>query len=155
MADPRVHGAGESTQFSPATQQNPDTGPSLGQLVGDLIADAQLLARREFDLARTEIMGEVNKVRQGATLLGAGMAVTALGGLFLVAMVAELLVEVGGLNRWLAYLIVGAVLAVAGGIVLAVGVQRFKTVDPVPRETIASVREDLTWLKEQSPSERT
>src|SRR5690606_4250109 len=125
------------------------------QLLSNLIADAQTLARKELDLAKTEIMGEVDKVRNGAVMLGAGIGLATVGGLFLVAMVAELLVEFGGLDRWLSYLIVGAVLAVIGGIVLYVGIKRFQTVDPVPRETIDSVRKDVSWLKEQSLSDRT
>jgi hypothetical protein len=128
--------------------------PSIAQLLSNLIADAQTLVRKEFDLAKTEIMSEVDKARQGAIMLGAGIALAAIGGLFLLAMVAELLVALG-LDRWLAYLILGGVLAIAGGVVLFIGIKRFQTVDPVPRETIETIREDVSWLKEQSPSDRT
>lgn len=149
MADLRARAVGEGQPREPVAE------PSNAQLISSLIADAQTLVRKEFDLAKTEIMDEVGKVRQGATMLGAGLALAAIGGIFLVATVAELLVEAGGLERWLAYLIVGGVLAIIGAIVLYVGIQRLQTVDPVPRETIDSVRKDVSWPKEQSPSDRT
>lgn len=156
MADVRSRVVGEGPLRDPAAPPPTVVGgePSIAQLLSNLIADAQTLVRKEFDLAKTEIMSEVDKARQGAIMLGAGIALAAIGGLFLLAMVAELLVALG-LDRWLAYLILGGVLAIAGGVVLFIGIKRFQTVDPVPRETIETIREDVSWLKEQSPSDRT
>lgn len=156
MADVRSRAVGEGPLRDPTAPPPTTVGaePSIAQLLSNLIADAQTLVRKEFDLAKTEIMSEVDKVRQGAIMLGAGIALAAIGGLFLLAMIAELLVA-AGLDRWVAYLILGGVLAIAGGIVLYTGIKRFQTVDPVPRETIETIREDVSWLKEQSPSDRT
>lgn len=154
MADIRTRAVGEGPLRDPTAPAPAGAEPSIAQLLSNLVADAQTLVRKEFDLAKTEIMGEVGKVRQGAIMLGAGIALAAIGGLFLLAMIAELLVA-AGLDRWVAYLILGGVLAIAGGIVLYTGIKRFQTVDPVPRETIETIREDVSWLKEQSPSDRT
>ncbi|NTU84300.1 MAG: phage holin family protein, partial [Chloroflexales bacterium] len=106
-------------------------------------------------IAKTEILDEVGKVRQGATLVGVGIALASVGSIFLVAMMAELLVEIGGLERWLAYLCVGWLFATIGVGVLYLGIRRLNAVDPIPRETIDSVRKDMSWPKEQSPSDRT
>lgn len=154
MADIRSRAVGEGQLHDPMAPPASQQEPSIAQLLSNLIADAQTLVRKEFALAKTEILGEVDKVRQGAIMLGAGIALAAIGGLFLLAMLAELLVA-AGLDRWVAYLILGGVLAIAGGIVLYTGIKRFQTVDPVPRETIETIKEDVTWLKEQSPSDRT
>lgn len=154
MADIRSRSVGEGPLRDPTAPPAMQQEPSIAQLLSNLVADAQTLVRKEFDLAKTEIMSEVDKVRQGAIMLGAGIALAAIGGLFLLAMIAELLVA-AGLDRWVAYLILGGVLAIAGGIVLYTGIKRFQTVDPVPRETIETIREDVSWLKEQSPSDRT
>lgn len=70
-------------------------------------------------------------------------------------MIAEMLVFFGGLPHWAAYLIVGGVITLIGGIVIYLGIQRFQELNPVPEETIDSVRKDVSWLKEQSPSDRT
>jgi hypothetical protein len=52
-------------------------------------------------------------------------------------------------------LIVGAIFAIGGGLLLKQGMKRIQDVDPVPRETIESVRKDVQWIKEQSPSDKT
>lgn len=164
MADPKARSVGEGPLHEPSvapavpavpTVPDPEPQPSLAQLFNNLIADAQLLIRREIDLARTEIKQEVDKARQGATLLGAGLALALIGLVFLVAMIAEMLVFFGGLPHWAAYLIVGGVITLIGGIVIYLGIQRFQELNPVPEETIDSVRKDVSWLKEQSPSDRT
>lgn len=140
-----------AAEVPPATDQE----RSIAQLVSGLVADAQNLARKEMALARAEIMGEIRKSRQGAIGLGIGAALAFIGSLFLTAMVVDLLVEFADMERWLANLIVGGIYAIVGGVSLYFGIKRFQTVDPVPRETIDSVREDVAWLKEQTPSGKT
>lgn len=129
--------------------------PSIAQLLSSLIGDAQTLVRREVDLARAEIMGEIARARQGAIWLGAGIGAAAIGGLFLLVALAEALAYYDVMARWLAYLLIGIVLAIGGAIALIVGIQRFQKVDPVPHETIDSVRKDISWLSEQAQSETT
>lgn len=157
MADLNARSLGEKPLRDPApvTAAATEPQPSLAQLFNSLIADAQLLIRREIDLARTELRQEVDKMRQGAILLGAGLVLALIGLNFLIAMFAELLVVFGGLAYWTAYLIVGGGVALIGAIVIYVGIQRFQEVNPVPEETIDSVRKDVSWLKEQSPSDKT
>jgi hypothetical protein len=92
--------------------------------------------------------------RQGATMLGAGVAAATIGGIFLLVALAEALVTFHILDRWLSYLIIGAILAVAGAIALGMGLQRFRKVRPVPQETIDSIRQDVTWLSEQVRSDK-
>jgi hypothetical protein len=157
MADLNARSVGEKPLRDPVTAPAAanEPQPSLAQLFNSLIADAQLLIRREIDLARTELRQEVSKTRQAATLLGAGLVLALIGLNFLIAMFAELLVVFGGLAYWLAYLIVGGGVALIGGIIIYLGIQRFQEVNPVPEETIDSVRKDVSWLKEQSPSDKT
>jgi uncharacterized membrane protein YqjE len=129
--------------------------PSIAQLLSSLIGDAQTLVRREVDLARAEITEEIARVRRGAVMLGAGIGIAAVGGLFLLVGIAEALVAFDILSRWLSYLVLGLIFAIIGAIALIVGIQRFKEVDPIPHETIDSVRKDMSWLSEQNPSDRT
>src|SRR5438067_6042255 len=79
---------------------------SIAQLLGELIADAQELVRKEVLLAKTEIKEEIDKARQGAISLGIGAAFALLGGLFLIQMVVHLLVWAFGIPLWVSYLIV-------------------------------------------------
>ena len=128
---------------------------SIAQLAGELIADAQELVRKEVLLAKTEIKEEIDKARQGAISLGIGAAFALLGGLFLIQMVVHLLVWAFAIPLWVSYLIVGGLLAVVGVVLLLRGRSRVSAIDPVPHETLESVRKDVEWIKEQTPSART
>ncbi|MBC8075248.1 MAG: phage holin family protein, partial [Chloroflexales bacterium] len=122
-----------------------DTGnDSIAGLLGGVIADAQQLVRREVDLAKQEVLIEVDKVKQGAISLGIGGGVLALGGIMLLLMLVHGLNEWFGLPMWASYLIVGGVLAIVGAVLLFTGLNRLKQVDPVPHETISEVRKDMS-----------
>lgn len=127
--------------------------PSLAELTSRLIADAQTLVRKEVELARAELSDELNKAKQAGVALGAGAAIAGVGALLLVIMVVQLLIAWGA-APWLAYLIVGGALTVVGSLALLAGMRRAQTIDPMPHETIDTVREDVEWLKEQSRSAR-
>lgn len=135
-------------------QRERDDSPSIAQLLGGIVEDAQLLVRREVDLAKQEVTNEINKVKQGATSLGIGIGLAAVGGIMLTLMIVYLLHEVAGLSLWLSYLIVGAVLGGVGAFLLMQGINRMKQVDPIPRETVETVKEDIAWIREQNPSDK-
>lgn len=128
--------------------------PSIAQLLGGIVEDAQLLVRREVDLAKQEVTNELNKVKQGATSLGIGVGLAAVGGIMLTLMIVYVLHEVAGLSLWISYLIVGVVLGGVGAVLLMTGINRMKQVDPVPHETIETVKEDVAWIREQNPSDK-
>ena len=130
----------------------PDT--SVAELISGLVSDAQQLVHREIDLAKREVRIEVDKVRQGAVALGAGAGLAVVGALLLGHMLVYLVQALTGLSLWVSYLIVGALFAIGGGLLLMQGIKRMKDVDPVPRETIETVKEDLQWIKEQNPSDK-
>jgi hypothetical protein len=134
--------------------ENRVTETSVTELVSGLVSDAQQLVRKEIDLAKHEVSAEIGKVRQGAVALGIGAGM-ALIGAFLLAQMLVYLLNVLGISLWVSYLIVGGLFAAIGGILLMQGVNRMKQVDPVPHETIESVRKDVEWIKEQSPSDKT
>lgn len=155
MADEQAYAIGESRRplgAGPPLQEQ--TEPSLAQLLGGLIGDAQTLVRREIDLARAEVTTEIDRARRGAILLGIGAGVAAVGALFLLVAGAELLIALNLLDRWVAYLLIGGTCAIFGALTLIVGVKRFQELDPVPRQTIDSIRKDVSWLSEQSQSDK-
>lgn len=129
--------------------------PSVAELVSGLVNDARLLVRKEIDLAKHEVSAEIGKVRQGAVALGIGAGVALIGAFLLAQMLVYLLQAVSGLSVWVSYLVVGGLFAVIGGVLLMQGINRVKQIDPVPHETIESVRKDVEWIKEQSPSDKT
>lgn len=142
----RAHG-----QTHEASPQTSATDTSIARLMGEIVADAQHLIRKEVELAKQEIRREINKVVRGGISLGAGAIISAISALFLLTALVYGLVEAFGIAFWLSYLIVGGVLLIIGGILLMVGRSRIAQVDPLPRETVDSVRKDAQWIREQNP----
>ncbi|MEM8535758.1 MAG: phage holin family protein [Chloroflexota bacterium] len=146
--DARANNIGEATQIVQ------EEAKSVAQIMGEILADAQQLVRKEFELAKEEVKSEVNKAQQGAISLGIGIGVTAIGGILLLMMCVHLLADVFLLELWLSYLVVGGALAVIGIVLLLVGRSRLQSIDPTPRETISNVRRDIEWVQEQTPSSK-
>jgi hypothetical protein len=128
---------------------------SLARMLGELVGDGQALVRREIDLAKHEIRTEVDHAKQGAISLGIGAGIAAIGGIFLLLMVVYALHEGLNLTLWVSYLIVGAVTLLIGAVLLYRGMHKLQTVDPVPHETIDSVRKDVEWISQQTTSDKT
>jgi hypothetical protein len=137
-----------------AAPDNSTNEASVSDLISGLVNDAQQLVHREIDLAKREVAIEVGKVKQGAVALGIGAGLAVVGALLLAHMLVYLVQTLTGLSLWVSYLIVGAVFAIGGGLLLMQGIKRMKDVDPMPRETIESVKEDIQWIKEQNPSDK-
>ena len=123
----------------------PSPETEIGALIGELSAEAKLLVRQEVELAKAEI----KESTQHATGAGAGFGAAALVGylaLAILAVAAALgLAEV--LPGWAAFLIVGALLAVGAGIAFTIGKKNLQALSPVPRKTIETLKEDVTWLR--------
>lgn len=149
-------GSGDRAFERERAPRQPDEGTnSIAELVGGLIGDAQTLVRKEVELARQELAIEANKAKQGAVTMSAGLGAAVIGGILLGHSLALLLQDLVGLALWVSYLIVGAVLAIVGGLLFRRGSGRLSDVDPVPRETVDSVRKDVEWIREQSTTDRT
>jgi hypothetical protein len=137
----------------PETSRKASGEPSIAQLISELLSDGQILIRKEITLARQEISDSLSTARQSAIVLSIGAGITAAGGLLLLLALAHGVAAGFALPLWLAYLIVGAALAIIGVVALISAISRLKQFNPVPNESIDSVRKDIQWLKEQTPSD--
>jgi hypothetical protein len=131
-----------STEYPPGdgTQET-----SVGQLISDISDDLSKLFRQEVELAKAEVREEAKKAGKAAGMLGAaGFAGYMVALLVTLAVVAALsnVMDPG----WAA-LIVAVVWAVVGVVLYATGRQRLRTVSPVPRQTVETLKEDAQWLK--------
>jgi hypothetical protein len=124
---------------------------SVGELFGQLTQDLGLLVRQEAQLAKTEIQGKVARATTNLVSLAAGGVVALIGALALTAALILLLVDPVGLDPWLAALLVGAVLAGIGYFMLQGGLRDLKQIDPTPRRTVESIKEDIQMAKEARP----
>jgi VIT1/CCC1 family predicted Fe2+/Mn2+ transporter len=122
---------------------------SIGELFGQLTQDLNLLVRQEIALARAEVTQKVNRAKQDAVSLLAGGFVAYLGALTLVAALVLILDQVIGLATWLAALLVGAALAGVGYVMLQRGLRDLRQIDPTPRRTVETLKDDVQWAKEQ------
>jgi len=125
----------------------------VSQVVQDIFANVQEIVRSEVRLAKTEITEEISQATRAGVYLATGgvCAAYALG--FLLWSAAFALQQVTPV--WLAPLLVGLVVAVAAGVLIVVGRNRMKLVNPKPEKTIASVKEDVEWVKDQTKERNT
>lgn len=123
----------------------PSPETEIGALFGELSAEARLLVRQEVELAKAEI----KESTQHAAGVGAGFGAAALVGYLAVAVlaVAAALGLAELMPAWLAFLVVGLLLAAGAGIAFIVGRKSLRALSPVPRKTIETLKEDMTWLR--------
>ncbi len=130
---------------TPGTQGN---DRSLGELFGDLAHDTSTLVRKEVQLAKAEMT-------EKATAVGKDVAFITIGGLIayagLLALIATLVIilAAAGMRLWLAALIVTVIVLAIGGILVQQGLSRLKRTNMAPQQTIATLKEDQQWAKEQ------
>jgi hypothetical protein len=122
---------------------------SIGELFGQLTQDMTLLFRQEVQLARAEMSEKVSQVTGNLVSVLAGGFVAYVGALALVAALILGLHEVADISPWVSALIVGALFAIAGYVMLNRGLKELKRVDLAPRRTVESLKDDVQWAKEQ------
>lgn len=119
---------------------------SFGELFKQLSQQTSMLVRQEVELARTELKEKGRSAGPGAGMMGAGglLGLGAFG-----ALTAMLIVLLDlWVDAWLACLIVTAVYAVVGAILVMAGKRRVQAVGPpVPEQTIETLKEDVQWAK--------
>jgi hypothetical protein len=124
---------------------------SIGELFGELSQDVTMLVKQEAQLAKTEMQQKLSRVTTDLVSLATGGVVLLIGGLALTAALILLLVHPVGLDPWLAALIVGGVLGLVGWMMVQRGLTNLKRIDPTPRRTVESIKDDIQWAKEQRP----
>lgn len=126
--------------------------PSMASLVGGIVHDVQALLKQELALAKREVTDELNKAKEVAILLSISITSAALGGLLLVFMLVYLLHGASSerLPLWGCYGIVGAALIILAGSLFVFGKKRAGAVHLLPEQTLATMKENVTWIKNQT-----
>lgn len=120
---------------------------SLGELFGQLTRDITSLARQEITLAKTEMSQKASQAGKDVGYLAVGGAIAYAG--FLGILAAIVIILATFLPWWLSALIVGVVVAAIGFFMIQRGRQNLANLDPAPRETVETLKEDREWVKEQ------
>jgi len=120
--------------------------PSLTVLLKEILNDIQDLFRQQLVMFKTEIKSDIRKTGQVAALMAAGMGGIAVGGMFFLIMLPLLLNWlVPTIPLWGCFGIVGAVVLAVGGVLVFVGIRRFKSFDPLPTQSVEALKENLQW----------
>lgn len=121
---------------------------SVGTLLRDLADNVSALVRQEMLLARTEAQ---EKVQQTVIAIMAMVAGALIGFAALIVLLDALVYGLteAGVERWLAALIVGVVVALIGFILVRKGQKDLSATRLAPDRTAANVRKDLQLVKEQ------
>ncbi|WP_426563930.1 phage holin family protein [Angustibacter sp. McL0619] len=127
----------------------PPSERTLGQLVADASHDLSSILRSEVALAKAEIKADVTAAATGAGMF-AGAAVLAFLALILLLISAAFGLVAAGLDPWLAFLIVAAVLLLITLVLVFVGRAKVRQVGP-PERTIRTSRETVQALKGAPP----
>jgi uncharacterized membrane protein YqjE len=131
---------GSRAAVSPAAGDRP-----LGQLLADMTSEMGTLVRQEIELAKVETKEEVTRAAKAAGALGAAAIAAHMGLLFLSLALAWLLDQ--AMNRALAFAIVGVVYVIGAAVLLAAGRRQAKLINPVPQQTVDTLKEDVAWAK--------
>ena len=142
MATPPRQGQGSSLQTEPKQAEK-----SLGELIGEMTSEVSQLMRKEVELAKVEIKEEGGRAGKAGGMFGGGAVAGYFALLFVSLALAWLLDQ--AMNTALAFFIVGALYGIAAAVLISRGREQMKQVDPVPRQTVETLKEDAEWVKAQ------
>jgi hypothetical protein len=128
----------------------PEEPGSIGEIISDISDGLSRLFRQEVELAKSELRTEAAKAGKAAGMFGgAGVA-----GLLTAIMLSFALVYGLGnvMDLGWAALIVGVVWGVVAAVLAVAGRNKARTVSPVPRQTVETLKEDAQWLKNPTAS---
>jgi len=135
------------TAAYPADPQTGHEPPEqgIGELIGDITNDLSRLFRQEVELAKAEMKVEAKKAgKASGMLVGAGLA-----GLMVIILLSFALVYAldAVMPQGWAAVIVAVLWAIVGAVLFSMGRKQLKTVDPVPQQTVETLKEDAQWLR--------
>lgn len=119
--------------------------PSMTSLMSGILADVQQLMAQQSQMLRLEIRDDLRKARTGMIFLGAGLGVTAVGGLLLCFMLPLLLHWLSDWPEWVCFGSVGVLLLLLGSGVTYTAVQKFQDAAALPKST-ATLKENMACL---------
>jgi len=131
------------------TDVQPGSNGSVTQLMNGIAADARKLIEQQVELLRVELKADLRKARTAEVLLIIGAAFAMIGGIFLCSMLVHLLsLAAPQLPLWACYGIVGGVVIAVGSVLVLVGIHQFKSIHPLPDQTLKALAENAQWIRQ-------
>ena len=119
---------------------------SVTDVLQDVLRNVQDILRSEVRLAKAEIRQEATQAAAAARWLTIGVVGLLSAWMFFLWTAVYLLATV--LPMWASTLVIAVAMAGAGGVVITAGLRRFARIKPMPERTIASLQENLEWMKQ-------
>lgn len=118
----------------------------LGDVVSDLFASLSSLVRTETELAQAEFRETIDQGIRNALTAFVGAIIVLPAAVIILEGLAILLIR-AGVGDYAAYLIVGALAAVAGIIVMLGAIKKLKKMSLLPKRTIHQFQRDVEVAK--------
>ncbi len=125
----------------------PEDAKSLGQFASELSSELGTLLRKEVELAVIELRDEVKQAAKAGGMLGGG-ALTGYFSLLFASFALAWLLD-SKLPRPLAFGLVALLHGMGAATLLERARQEIEQVDPVPKQTIETLKENVEWAKAQ------
>lgn len=143
-----MEGRERVVEFGRELREGPEPSDrSIKEIVDVLKPQVQELVAKQVELAKTELAPVGKRAGLAAGLLGAA-AVFMLVFLIIFSLTGVYVLNLF-LSLWLSALIVSVILLVVGGILAAAGASILRGLDPKPHKTIATLQQNVNWLKGQ------
>ena len=123
---------------------------SFASLLSGAINDIRELFRQEISLARVEIRDEMANLKSAVIKLSAAAVALLLGAVLLLTALSRGLAVLFDMPIWAGFAIVGGVLAIIGGVLLALAWPNLRAIGPVPERTVRTLKENVEWVKRQT-----
>jgi hypothetical protein len=136
--------------MSDAAVRTPGERPDrpIGDLIGDMTSQVTALLRKEVEIAVIELKDEVKQAAKAGGMLGGAALNGYLATLFGSFSLAWLLDR--KLPRPLAFGLVALTHGAVAAALLKRGHEEMKQVDPIPTQTIETLKENVEWAKGQA-----
>lgn len=129
---------------------------SLPTLVGRLGDDVMELFKSQLELFKVEIKEEANAYARGITMIAIGAVIATVGFALLnvaIAFAVSTLFAQANFSQpasyALGFVVTGAFYVLVGGIIVLLMKNRLAKQDLVPQRTVAELRKDKQWLKNE------
>lgn len=118
---------------------------ALSDVLQDILRNLQDIVRSEVRLAKVEIRDDARQAAASAVWIAAGTIGALSAWVFLLWTITFALST--RMSMWAATLIVALVLACAASVLVVGGIRRMKRINPIPERTIASIKENVEWIR--------
>ena len=119
---------------------------SLSELLSDVTSEVATLFRKEVELAKAETTEQVSRAAKAGGMLGAAAVIGFLDLILFSFAAAWALSEI--VPEGVAFAIVAVVFAIVAGALAMAGKKRLANVNPVPNQTVQTLRADVQVAKD-------